>query len=101
MTNGDIQFNRDDPVEYGVVRTLSPLVRRVVARNPSPFTFHGTGTYIVGHGEVAVIDPGPDLAEHVEALLAALSGEEITHQLVTNRCVKIGLFLVIRASAPT
>ena len=63
---------------------MSPLVRRVVARNPSPFTFKGTGTYLIGHGKVAVIDPGPDLAEHVEALLNALGGETVTHILITH-----------------
>lgn len=63
---------------------MSPLIRRVIARNASPFTFKGTGTYIIGAGQVAVIDPGPDLAEHVEALLAALSGESVTHILITH-----------------
>jgi glyoxylase-like metal-dependent hydrolase (beta-lactamase superfamily II) len=56
----------------------------VVARNPSPFTFHGTGTFLVGRGQVAVVDPGPALDEHVEALLAALDGERVTHILVTH-----------------
>ncbi|MFT4936214.1 MAG: glyoxylase-like metal-dependent hydrolase (beta-lactamase superfamily II) [Pseudoalteromonas distincta] len=61
------------------------MIRRVVARNPGPFTFMGTGTYIVGRGEVAVIDPGPDLPEHLEAILAALEpGERVTHILVTH-----------------
>jgi glyoxylase-like metal-dependent hydrolase (beta-lactamase superfamily II) len=55
-----------------------------VARNPSPFTFRGTGTYVIGSGEVAVIDPGPDLTEHVEALLAGLAGERVTHILITH-----------------
>ena len=62
----------------GEVEQVHPLVRRVLAANPSPFTYTGTQTYIVGHGEVAVIDPGPDLAEHVEAILAATPGERIT-----------------------
>jgi glyoxylase-like metal-dependent hydrolase (beta-lactamase superfamily II) len=60
------------------------MIRRIVARNPSPFTFRGTGTYVVGIGEVAVIDPGPDLPEHVEALLAGLSGERVTDILITH-----------------
>jgi glyoxylase-like metal-dependent hydrolase (beta-lactamase superfamily II) len=81
---GDIPFRRDIAVEYGVATSLTPLIRRVVARNPSPFTFKGTGTYVVGHGQVAVIDPGPDIAEHVEALLGALGGETITHILITH-----------------
>lgn len=79
-----LEFNRDfDPV-IGVPEAVSPLVRRVVANNPGPFTFTGTGTYIVGRGKVAVIDPGPDMESHVEALLTALSGEEVTHILVTH-----------------
>jgi glyoxylase-like metal-dependent hydrolase (beta-lactamase superfamily II) len=80
----EIRFNRDFSCEYGIAETLSPLVRRVVARNASPFTFKGTGTFVIGHGKVAVIDPGPDLAEHVEALLAALSGESVTHIVITH-----------------
>jgi glyoxylase-like metal-dependent hydrolase (beta-lactamase superfamily II) len=80
----EIPFRRELAVEYGVVERLTPLIRRVVARNPSPFTFKGTGTYIVGQGKVAIIDPGPDLAQHVEALLGALAGETVTHILVTH-----------------
>lgn len=79
-----IPFLTDMRFEYAALETVSPLVRRIVARNPGPFTFHGTGTYVVGRGKVAVIDAGPDMREHVEALLAALGGEEITHQLVTH-----------------
>ncbi|MFX9031550.1 hypothetical protein ABTN13_20865, partial [Acinetobacter baumannii] len=63
------EFLRDMTFAYGEAATLSPLVRRVIAHNPSAFTFHGTGTYIVGHGTVAVIDPGPDEPEHIDALL--------------------------------
>jgi glyoxylase-like metal-dependent hydrolase (beta-lactamase superfamily II) len=80
----EIPFRRDIAFDYGAVDRITPLIRRVVARNPSPFTFKGTGTYIVGHGKVAVIDPGPDLAEHVDALLQALRGETVTHILVTH-----------------
>ena len=65
-----IPFRRDFPFQYAAADGLSPLMRRVVARNPGPFTFTGTGTYIVGSGQVAVIDPGPDLAAHIDALLA-------------------------------
>ena len=74
-----IPYVREIDFEYGRVDQVSPLIRRVIADNPGPFTFTGTGTYIVGRGEVAVIDPGPDLAEHVAALLAALAGERVTH----------------------
>ena len=80
----DIRFNRELEFEYGVLETVAPSIRRVIARNPSPFTFHGTGTYVVGHGRVAVIDPGPALEEHVEALVRGLRGETVTHVLVTH-----------------
>jgi glyoxylase-like metal-dependent hydrolase (beta-lactamase superfamily II) len=70
--------------QSGAVEQLHPLVRRVLAPNPSPFTFTGTQSYIVGSGEVAVIDPGPDLPEHVEALLAAAAGERIVAILCTH-----------------
>jgi glyoxylase-like metal-dependent hydrolase (beta-lactamase superfamily II) len=63
---------------------LSPLVRRVVAGNPGPFTFKGTCSYIVGRGKVAIIDPGPDLPGHVEALLAAVRHETVTHIVVSH-----------------
>lgn len=79
-----IPFVREIEFEYGTVAQVTPLIRRVIARNPGPFTFHGTGTYIVGHGEVAVIDPGPLVDEHVDALLAAIAGETVTHILVTH-----------------
>lgn len=79
-----IPFTRDfDPV-YGAVEQVSPLIRRIVAKNPSPFTFTGTGTYIVGRGRVAVIDPGPDLESHVSALKTGLKGEQVTHILITH-----------------
>ncbi|HEX4741085.1 MAG TPA: MBL fold metallo-hydrolase [Caulobacteraceae bacterium] len=79
-----IPYVRDIDIEYGRCDTVSPLIRRVTANNPGPFTYRGTGTYIVGHGEVAVIDPGPDIAEHLEAILAALKGETVTHIVVTH-----------------
>jgi glyoxylase-like metal-dependent hydrolase (beta-lactamase superfamily II) len=66
------------------VDQVHPLVRRVLARNPSAFTFTGTHTHIVGRGEVAVIDPGPDLPEHLDALTAALEGERVAAILVTH-----------------
>lgn len=69
---------------YGKVVEISPLIRRVCAENPNAFTFKGTGTYIVGRRRVAVIDPGPLLDAHVEALTAALAGETVTHILITH-----------------
>lgn len=80
-----IPFVKEIAFEYGACDQVSPLIRRVIARNPGPFTFTGTGTYIVGRGEgLAVIDPGPDLPEHLEAILATTAGETITHILITH-----------------
>ena len=80
-----IPFVKDIRFDYGVVDQVSPLIRRVIARNPGPFTFTGTGTYIVGKGEgVAVIDPGPDQSEHLQAILDAVAGERVSHILVTH-----------------
>ncbi len=79
-----IPFVRDFDFTPGRPDQVSPLIRRVVAANPGPFTFTGTGTYIVGHGETAVIDPGPDLPGHLEALLNALAGERVSAILVTH-----------------
>ena len=69
---------------YGRTIALSPLIRRVLAPNSGPFTYTGTGTYIVGHGTVAMIDPGPDDPGHVAALLAATCGETISDIVVTH-----------------
>lgn len=82
----DIPFNRDFDIVHGKSDQVSPLVRRVVAANPSHFTFKGTCSYIVGSGEVAVIDPGPSDKAHIGAILEALepAGERITHILVTH-----------------
>lgn len=79
-----IPFNLDHGFEPGRVDRLSPRVRRVMAPNPGPFTFLGTNSYIVGQGRVAVIDPGPAIEAHLQALLAAVKGETVTHILVTH-----------------
>jgi len=73
----------DDP-RYGEVVQVAPQIRRAIAKNPSKFTYHGTGTYIVGTGDVAVIDPGPTNDSHREALMAALEGERVRAILVTH-----------------
>ena len=79
-----LAFNTAFSAPYGEVATLSPLVRRVLAPNPGPFTFRGTGVYIAGGREVAVIDPGPLMAPHLEALKCALEGLTVTHILITH-----------------
>jgi glyoxylase-like metal-dependent hydrolase (beta-lactamase superfamily II) len=78
------EFRTLDEVAYGAVEQVSPLIRRVVAENPSKFTYLGTGTYIVGHGDIVVIDPGPRLASHRDALAEALAGERVRAILVTH-----------------
>jgi glyoxylase-like metal-dependent hydrolase (beta-lactamase superfamily II) len=68
----------------GRVERIAPGVRRLLAPNPSPFTYTGTQSYIVGEGEVAVIDPGPDEPSHVAALLEAVRGERVAAILCTH-----------------
>src|SRR4051812_12163253 len=79
-----IDFNREFDIEPGRIYRESPLVRRILCNNPGPFTFKGTSSFVVGHGEVAVIDPGPDDDQHLAALLAAVQGERITHIVITH-----------------
>ncbi|MBM3482129.1 MAG: MBL fold metallo-hydrolase [Alphaproteobacteria bacterium] len=79
-----LRFDRTLEFEYGAVAPMTPLIRRVIARNGGAFTFHGTGTYIVGRGEVAIIDAGPLLDEHIEALQRAVAGETVTHLIMTH-----------------
>lgn len=79
-----IPFVREMDFEYGQVDQMSPLVRRVIANNPGAFTYTGTGVYIIGCGTVCVIDPGPVIEEHFEALKRALEGETVSHVLVTH-----------------
>jgi glyoxylase-like metal-dependent hydrolase (beta-lactamase superfamily II) len=80
----DVPFNRNFPLSPGVVEHVRPGVRRILSDNPSPFTFTGTVSYIVGQGKVAIIDPGPDNEAHAAALLDAVRGETVTHILVTH-----------------
>lgn len=75
---------RIDDARYGVAEQVSPLIRRVIAENPSKFTYRGTGTYIVGHGNVAVIDPGPVLESHRKALKRAIVGEHVVAIIITH-----------------
>ena len=73
-----------DDVVYGEAVQVAPDVRRVIAENPSKFTYRGTGTYIIGSGDVVVIDPGPRLDSHRDALAAALKGERVRAILITH-----------------
>ena len=80
----DIPFVHNTDAAYGVAEPVLPGVRRVLANNPGPFTYTGTGTFIIGEGDVAVIDPGPNKDDHLEALVAALQGERVSHVLITH-----------------
>ncbi len=80
-----IQFDRSFTAPVGVPQQISPSVTRLLADNPSLFTFRGTGVYIVGSGpSVAIIDPGPATPSHLEALKRALTGKKVGHILVTH-----------------
>ncbi len=68
----------------GVVQTLAPGLRRLIAPNPSAFTYTGTCSYIVGDGEVAILDPGPDDETHLQRLLEATKGERVAYVVVTH-----------------
>src|SRR3954470_12648592 len=82
--NDDVPFNRNFPLKAGIVEEVRPGVRRVLCNNPSPFTLTGTVSYIVGRGNVAMIDPGPDSDAHAAALLDAVKGESVSHIIVTH-----------------
>ena len=79
-----IPFQFEDDVVYGELQEVTPLIRRIMAPNPSLFTYKGTGTYVVGRGNVAVIDPGPNLAQHISAITESLRHETISHIVVTH-----------------
>lgn len=75
---------RIDNAPYAVAENVTPLIQRVIAKNPSKFTYHGTGTYLLGTREVVVIDPGPLLDSHRDALAHALSGRTVVGIVVTH-----------------
>ena len=74
----DLTFDRNFEVTPGTPVRVSPLIRRVLVNNPSPYTFKGTNSFIVGTGKVAVVDPGPDDDAQLAALLEAVKGETVT-----------------------
>ena len=79
-----IPFEREFSAAYDSVEIVAPRIRRLLARNPGPFTFKGTGVTILGQGHVVVIDPGPDDPHHLAVLRDALRNETVTHILVTH-----------------
>jgi glyoxylase-like metal-dependent hydrolase (beta-lactamase superfamily II) len=82
--SADIPFVRTFELPAGQVEVVAPGIRRLVAPNPGPMTFTGTVTYVIGRGQVAIIDPGPDSDAHIAALLTAVRNETVTHIFVTH-----------------
>lgn len=80
----ELTFDRSLDAAPGPMVEVQPMVRRLVAPNPGPFTFTGTCTYVVGRGQVAVIDPGPVDEQHLGRLIGALAGETVSHVVVTH-----------------
>lgn len=80
----DIPFNKKLDLAPDTVDNVVPGVRRIMADNPGPFTFKGTLTYIIGKGNVAIVDPGPDDPAHIAAVLDAVRNETVTHIFVTH-----------------
>ncbi len=80
----DIPFDKNLDLKPDTVDEPAPLVRRVMADNPGPFTFKGTISYIIGRGRVALVDPGPADPAHIGALLDAVRNETVTHIFVTH-----------------
>jgi glyoxylase-like metal-dependent hydrolase (beta-lactamase superfamily II) len=98
-----IPFLREDPLPHGAVEQIAPGIRRIVCANPGSFTFRGTNTYLIGRGEVAVLDPGPADAAHLAAILRATAGERITRILVshTHRDHSPGAAALVAATGAT
>ena len=71
-------------LNYDNLDNFSPIVRRLTAYNPSPFTLYGTGTYIIGKKEICIIDPGPKLSSHIENIFKTIDKDLITHILITH-----------------
>jgi glyoxylase-like metal-dependent hydrolase (beta-lactamase superfamily II) len=80
----DIPYDKSFDLTPDTPKEVAPGVRAVVANNPGPFTFKGTMSYIIGNGNVAILDPGPDDDAHIAALLDAVRGETVTHIFVTH-----------------
>jgi glyoxylase-like metal-dependent hydrolase (beta-lactamase superfamily II) len=80
----ELKFDRSEPEGVGHARQVSPLITRLVAPNPGPFTFTGTCTYLLGDDPLIVIDPGPADDQHWQALLEAIGHRSVSHILVTH-----------------
>jgi glyoxylase-like metal-dependent hydrolase (beta-lactamase superfamily II) len=84
LASDDIPFDKRFDLPPDTVEEVVPGVRRVLCNNPSPFTYKGTVSYIIGRGQVAIVDPGPLDDAHSKALLDAVRGETVTHIFVTH-----------------
>ncbi len=82
--SADLTFKKTMIFEYGVPMELAPGVSRIVANNPSLFTFKGTNTYLVGSTDLALIDPGPDDPAHFDATMKAIAGRRVSHVVITH-----------------
>lgn len=78
------QFKTRFEPAHGEAVPLDADIVRVTAPNPGAFTFHGTNSYLIGRKSVAVIDPGPENPEHLDALLRAIDGRNVSHIVVTH-----------------
>jgi glyoxylase-like metal-dependent hydrolase (beta-lactamase superfamily II) len=80
-------FQKEMTFTYGAPDQISPLVRRLVAPNPSAYTLHGTNCYIVGddQGDLAIIDPGPDDDAHIDAITNCVGSQKVSAIVITHR----------------
>lgn len=77
-------MNQSEQAPYGIIERISPLVGRVLAPNPSAFSYTGTQTYLIGNEDLAVIDPGPDEEDHLNALITAIAGRPVKAIMCTH-----------------
>ena len=80
----DIDFDTEFSPAYGNAVTIADGVQRLTVNNPSPFTFYGTNSYIVGKSSLAIIDPGPDDEAHFDALMKTIDGRTVSHIFVSH-----------------
>src|SRR5690606_33542512 len=79
-----MKFDREFMPHYGDAVTLAPGVQRITAPNAGPYTFHGTNSYLIGDKTPALIDPGPDDDDHLNTILSALKGRQLSHIVITH-----------------
>lgn len=84
MSHQTLPFNLEINFDYAKAVEVAAGVRRIVANNPGPFTFKGTNTYLVGNRKIAIIDPGPELDDHLNAIMSAIGGQAVTHIILTH-----------------